>query len=102
MLDCPLKQSPFDYKDQAQLGYDAKVDIWSAGVLCYEVLTGKGPFSAPSAPKIIQVRGGMPDHAGPCALGRCCTAAHLFALLAVCTCAAAFCLTHACNGLLCF
>jgi serine/threonine protein kinase len=33
--------------------YDAKVDCWSAGVVAYELLTGKAPFSASSAAKIL-------------------------------------------------
>lgn len=39
-------------------GYDSRVDVWSAGVVGYEVLTGRAPFSASSPAKIIQVSGG--------------------------------------------
>lgn len=54
VLNCPLKKGPFDYKDQTLTGYDSKVDVWSAGVVGYEILTGKAPFSASSAAKIIE------------------------------------------------
>ncbi|GFR49106.1 hypothetical protein Agub_g10901, partial [Astrephomene gubernaculifera] len=54
VLDCPLKKSPFDLKDAALAGYDSRVDVWSAGVVGYEVLSGRAPFSASSPAKIIQ------------------------------------------------
>lgn len=28
--------------------HDSSVDIWSVGVLCFELLTGKPPFEAPT------------------------------------------------------
>ncbi|GLC40178.1 hypothetical protein PLESTB_000259600 [Pleodorina starrii] len=54
VLDCPLKKGPFDMKDTSVPGYDSRVDVWSAGVVGYEVLTGRAPFSASSPAKIIQ------------------------------------------------
>ncbi|MEW5307351.1 MAG: hypothetical protein WDW36_009755 [Sanguina aurantia] len=54
VLDCPLKKGPFDSKDASLRGYDSKVDVWSAGVVAFEVLTGRAPFSASSATKIIE------------------------------------------------
>ncbi|GIL79147.1 hypothetical protein Vretimale_16686 [Volvox reticuliferus] len=54
VLDCPLKKGPFDLKDASGPGYDSRVDVWSAGVVGYEVLTGRAPFSASSPAKIIQ------------------------------------------------
>ncbi|KAG2443327.1 hypothetical protein HYH02_009393 [Chlamydomonas schloesseri] len=54
VLDCPLKKGPFDLKDTSVPGYDSRVDVWSAGVVGYEVLTGRAPFSASSPAKIIQ------------------------------------------------
>ncbi|GIL61317.1 hypothetical protein Vafri_15706 [Volvox africanus] len=54
VLDCPLKKGPFDMKDASAPGYDSRVDVWSAGVVGYEVLTGRAPFSASSPAKIIQ------------------------------------------------
>lgn len=55
VLDCPLKKGPFDFKDSSLPGYDSKIDLWSAGVVAFEVLTGRAPFSASSATKIIEV-----------------------------------------------
>lgn len=40
-------------RDPSVPSYDAKVDCWSAGVVAYELLTGKAPFSASSAAKIL-------------------------------------------------
>ena len=39
-----------------QVGHDHNVDIWAVGVLVYELITGKDPFSAPANVKNQQVR----------------------------------------------
>lgn len=56
VLDCPLKSSPFEGKEPSSRSYNTKVDVWSAGVLMYELMTGKAPFVASSAAGIIEVR----------------------------------------------
>lgn len=32
------------------------MDVWSAGVVCYEVLTGRAPFAAETAAQVLEVR----------------------------------------------
>ena len=34
--------------------YDARVDIWSLGVLCYEICTGSAPFENKIATKVYR------------------------------------------------
>jgi serine/threonine protein kinase len=48
ILDCPVKQHPQDHKVNPQKFYDCKVDVWSIGVLAYELLLGRTPFEAVS------------------------------------------------------
>ncbi|KAF8066363.1 hypothetical protein HT031_002687 [Scenedesmus sp. PABB004] len=58
VLALPLKASPFEGKSPAEAaarpGYDAKVDVWSAGVVCFELLTGRAPFAADTAAGVLQ------------------------------------------------
>jgi serine/threonine protein kinase len=35
--------------------YSCKVDVWSAGVVCYEVLTGRAPFAAENVAEVLKV-----------------------------------------------
>eukprot|EP00879_Flechtneria_rotunda_P023191 GHRR01024518.1.p1 GENE.GHRR01024518.1~~GHRR01024518.1.p1 ORF type:complete len:533 (+),score=186.16 GHRR01024518.1:153-1751(+) len=46
ILDCPVKQHPQDHKQDPQRWYSSKVDVWSIGVLAYELLLGCTPFEA--------------------------------------------------------
>jgi serine/threonine protein kinase len=81
-----VKACPFE-AERASL-YDAKVDVWSLGVLAYEVLVGRAPFAAPTPELVAEV--GCVRRArrvgtgtGPCCRAhdaRCCRAASLPAL----------------------
>lgn len=60
VLALPLKSSPFEGKSPEEAAnrpsYDCKVDVWSAGVVCFEVLTGRAPFAAENVAQVLQVR----------------------------------------------
>lgn len=60
VLTLPLKSSPFEGKSPAEAAtrpsYDCKADIWSAGVVCFEILTGRAPFAADSSASVLRVR----------------------------------------------
>lgn len=59
VLALPLKASPFEGKSPAEAAsrpsYNCKVDVWSAGVVCYEVLTGRAPFAAENVAQVLKV-----------------------------------------------
>ncbi|MEW5318341.1 MAG: hypothetical protein WDW38_009569 [Sanguina aurantia] len=45
VLCCPDKHNPNDNKDRVDLTYDKSVDAWAMGVLAYELVVGRPPFS---------------------------------------------------------
>ena len=60
ILGSPLYMEPiilkklYKCKDCNEKGYESKCDIWSLGVLCYEMLTGKSPFNADNMKELVK------------------------------------------------
>ena len=50
----PLILNKFAKRKGIELGYDEKVDIWSIGTVCYELLIGKAVFDATSLEDLIE------------------------------------------------
>jgi hypothetical protein len=51
-LGTPSYMAPEQFRDAGSV--DARADIYSAGVLLYECLTGRKPFAAPSLPEMLE------------------------------------------------
>lgn len=50
---CPLKRSPEDNKHRTDLFYNCKSDIWSVGILAYELMVGTAPLDMGAAPPVF-------------------------------------------------
>lgn len=50
VMGSPLYMSPEQVR--ASRDVDARTDIWAVGVVLYELVTGRSPFAAPSAPAV--------------------------------------------------
>ena len=58
-LGSPINMDPvilqkFSKKDNRQLGYDEKADIWSLGTVCYEMLIGQSVFNADTMNELVR------------------------------------------------
>ena len=58
-LGSPINMDPtilrkFSKKDNRQLGYDEKADVWSLGTVCYEMLIGQAVFNADTMNELVK------------------------------------------------
>lgn len=40
-------------ENSKKIGYDRKCDIWSLGMMCYQMLTGKNPFALSDMKELV-------------------------------------------------
>ena len=53
-LGTPLYMSPIMINQlNEEIGYDEKEDIWSLGIICYELLIGKTPFDSYNPKELV-------------------------------------------------
>ena len=67
VLTCPTKDTPEDNKDRLDLSYGLGADIWSTGILAYELVNGVPPFTRHEreiTEKLI-MSGGLPSFLMP-------------------------------------
>lgn len=62
---CPQKRRVAENKDVAHLSYGPAADVWSLGILAYEMLTGSAPLQAPDVHAQVPARRGGSDGAIP-------------------------------------